>query len=249
MDKLEAILFDLDDTLLRNDMNVFLASYFPLLAEYMQPRIDNEQFLSELMTGTQAMISNQDRTLTNREVFWSVFSERTGLGQNFMEPFFDEFYRERFCDLESITRRLPVARLVIQECFDAGLKVVIATNPLFPLRAIEHRLSWADLPVNEFDYAMVTAYENMHATKPNTAYYQEILTEIGVGPERAMMIGDDWENDIIPADQLGLYTFWIDNINSLPPDDNTSLNGQGTLEVFHARLQTEWLNNQSYPLS
>lgn len=240
---LQAILFDLDDTLLGNNMDGFLQRYFPLLAAYARPVINADKFLPELMHATQAMISNEDRTLTNREVFWQVFCERNSLDQQVVEPFFAKFYRERFSQLETATERRPVAARLVRWCTENDLKVVIATNPLFPLDAIQQRLAWAGLSVNEFDFDLVTGYENMHSAKPYRAYYREILGRIDVEPTRALMVGDDWQNDIVPASQLGLHTYWIASRQAAVPDDGTTVrpDSQGTLNDLFGKLQQGWL--------
>jgi HAD superfamily hydrolase (TIGR01549 family) len=238
--RLDAVLFDLDDTLLGNDMEVFLQNYFPLLTAYAKPIIDPDKFLPELMQATQAIISNQDPKLTNRQVFWDVFCERNGLVQNEVEPFFDRFYVEQFGKLEQVTQRRPEAAPMVRWCKEQGLKVVVATNPLFPLAAVEQRLSWAGVPVSDYDFDLVTSIENMHSSKPHATYYSEILTDIGVEPGRALMVGDDWRNDIEPASAMGLYTFWI-----APPDaeapDAEEIDARGQLADLFQLLK----NNSS----
>ena len=240
MTTLRAVLFDLDNTLLGNDMNVFLQNYFPLLSAYARPLIAEDRFLPELLHATRAMINNGDRTLTNRDVFWRVFCERNGWQREEVEPFFAIFYEEQFGRLRKMTEPKPVAPELVRWCFDQGLKVVIATNPLFPLRAIEQRLSWAGLDVDEFDYDLVTAYENMHSAKPHSAYYHEILSTIEVEPNHALMVGDDWENDIVPAQRTGLYTFWIPTASVTAPEGDVRPDGQGQLERLFQRLQVGW---------
>ena len=76
----------------------------------------------------------------------------------------------------------------------------------------------------------------MHATKPNREYYAEILDRIGVDSADAIMVGDNWENDIKPAAALGLDTFWVNDLPVDPPSPNT-VTGSGSLTAFHAWLQ------------
>jgi FMN phosphatase YigB (HAD superfamily) len=240
MASLEAILFDLDDTLLGNDMDVFLRGYFPLLAAYARPVVDSDKFLPELMHATQAMIDSDDPELTNREVFWRVFCERNELDQEEVEPFFARFYRERFGALEPTTERRPEAARIVRWCLDRGLKVVVATNPLFPLDAIEQRLAWAGVPVDQFEFDLVTGYENMHAAKPRGAYYREILSAVGAQAERSLMVGDDWQNDIVPASELGFHTYWIAAPDEPAPDDHIEPDGRGTLGDLFQKLEGGW---------
>lgn len=241
---IEAILFDLDDTLLGNKVDTFVPQYFRLLGRYAAALMPGDHFIDELLVCTNLTIKNQDPQRTNHQVFWQAFSERTGLDGPETEAFFASFYEEQFEQLRPYTQTRPCARKVVQACFDAGLTVVIATNPLFPRRAIEHRLAWAGVPVTAFDYALVTTLENMHATKPNPAYYREILSRIDCPPQAALMVGDSWKNDMLPAGQVGLSAYWV------PPDeepipDETAVAGWGSLDDFWALVQSGWL--QSLP--
>jgi HAD superfamily hydrolase (TIGR01549 family) len=178
------------------------------------------------------MIRNPDRSRTNRDVFWSVFAERTGLEAATAERFFNRFYDERFPALQSVTELRPVAAQIVSEALEEGYQVAVATNPLFPARAIEHRLAWAGLPVDRYDFAVITSYENMHATKPHLAYYEEILARMGAAAGQTLMVGDDWENDIVPASTLGVHTYWITPDDSSPPDPGL-IAASGSLDDFY----------------
>lgn len=229
---IQTILFDLDDTLLGNHMDTFLPSYFALLGDHAARYMPRDAFLKELMTCTQAMVQNVDPTVSNRDVFWHCFERRTGLDGRELEMFFDQFYGNQFHQLEEATRKRPFAAKLIQHCQKTGLDVVIATNPLFPRTAIEARLAWAGLPVNEYDFALVTTYENMHATKPQPAYYAEILQKIDCAPENALMVGDDWENDIVPAASLGIHTLWLASADAAPPTGLKTHRGTSLQELY-----------------
>lgn len=241
---LEAVLFDLDDTLLGNNMDTFIPSYFALLGRYAESKMARDVFLRELMICTQAMVESRETAVSNRDVFWGAFQQRTGLDPDEMEQFFDIFYRDYFPQLAAVSTPQASARDIIQACLDQGWQVVIATNPMFPRRAVEHRLDWAGLPVTEFPFALVTTYENMHATKPHTAYYQEILERVGVAASATLMVGDDWENDIEPAARLGCHTYWIAEADASPPDPSLAT-GHGSLAQLHELLLAGWPGNPS----
>ncbi len=232
---LKAVLFDLDDTLLGNDMDRFLPGYFALLGQFAEKYLPRDQFLSELMTCTEAMIRDVDPALSNRDVFWNHFARRTGLDAVEMETFFEQFYRNQFHQLRDRTEKRPFAAELVQFCLDRNLEVVVATNPLFPLIAIEARLAWGGLPVDQFNFALVTAYENMHAAKPQPAYYSEILDKIGCAPEEALMVGNDWEADILPAHSVGLQTYWLSLDGTPLPAELPVPNGR-TLQDVHTFL-------------
>ncbi len=231
---IETALFDLDDTLLGNMMDRFLPQYFGLLAAYARPLFaDEQQFIRLLVTATQVAIADTSPTSTVREVFWAYFAEQSGLDPVEAEPFFDRFYETEFPKLAAVTETRPEAVQIIEGAFIRGWQVVIATNPLFPRRAIEHRLEWAGIPVNTYPYHLVTTYESMHATKPHTAYYQEIMDRVDAVPQTTLMVGDDWKNDMVPTGKLGLRRYWITGESSPPPDAGR-LDGFGSLQQFYA---------------
>lgn len=51
--------------------------------------------------------------------------------------------------------------------------------------------------------------KELNARKPAPDFYLNILKQIKVEPENAIMIGDDYEKDIIGAKQAGLWTIWF----------------------------------------
>jgi HAD superfamily hydrolase (TIGR01549 family) len=237
---IRAVLFDLDNTLLLNDMQTFMPGYFGLLRQHVPPLFEADGFIREVLHCTQVMMADKDTAVSNRDTFWTAFGERTNGDRAMLEAHFEGFYRDQFPQLQVLTQSLPQTADLIQSCLQAGLQVVIATNPVYPRQAVEHRLAWAGVPVTAFSYALVTDYENMHATKPHLAYYEEILDKIDCLPEQALMVGDNWENDIAPAARLGLFTYWIDLEGQAPPEP-TILTDYGSFERLCVLLTSGWL--------
>ena len=236
---IRSLLIDLDDTLLGNSLDTFMNQYFAILSRYAASKLDSSMFLPSLLSATRSVISNVDPGLTNDQVFWHEFSQLTGRERSELEPFFQRFYEEDFDQLKPYTELKPSAAILMQTAADHGLEVVVATNPLFPLIAIHKRLVWAGVSADVFDYALITSYENMHSAKPRPEYYREILTIIDSTPEQAIMVGDDWENDISPALAAGLSAYWIAGEAAVPPSGR--ILGQGSLEAFADLVARGWL--------
>lgn len=237
---IKAILLDLDDTLLYNDMRAFLPRYFGLLAEFARASgYAQYDMVQEMLICTRDVIANTDPRLTNRDVFWAAFQKRTELPQVETEALFNQFYAEQFRRLKPVTRPVPGAPELVRWSQAQGWRVVVATNPLFPTTAIEQRLAWAGLPVSEYSFDLVTTFDNMHATKPQPAYYVEILQHIDCAPDEALMVGDDWENDIVPASILNLHTYWIAPDAGTPPAPAVAT-GWGTLAQLYTALRQGW---------
>jgi FMN phosphatase YigB (HAD superfamily) len=209
---LRAILFDLDGTLLDNNINTFLPHYFQRLSAKVAHILPPDQFIACLLQATRAMIANDGRA-TNEQVFAEVFYPLLGRPREEMEPIFMDFYAHDFASLRQYTARKPEARQVVQKAFDLGYDVVIATNPLFPATAIAQRMEWAG--VDGFPYRLVTSYENSRTCKPNLAYYQRILETIGHPAQACLVVGNE-AMDMV-AGRLGCATFFIPD-SSAPLD-------------------------------
>jgi FMN phosphatase YigB (HAD superfamily) len=203
------ILIDLDDTLLINPMDRFLPAYFQRLGDYLSDLVAPERMLAALMTGTRAMLKNDDPTTRLERNFADIYYPELDLNEADLQQRIHSFYKQVFPQLQSLTTVNPGARKFVEHLFANGYEVVIATNPLFPRIAIEERLRWAQLPVDEFDFSIVTSYENFHFTKPNPAYFTEILGLLGRPLKDAVMIGNDVTADLDPAALLGMPAFHL----------------------------------------
>ncbi|MBM2842841.1 MAG: DinB 2 protein [Anaerolineales bacterium] len=65
---IQALLVDLDDTLLENDLGKFIPAYFDLLAGELAPFGPKDQILGALLAGTKAMLGNEDPERTLAQV-------------------------------------------------------------------------------------------------------------------------------------------------------------------------------------
>ena len=99
----------------------------------------------------------------------------------------------------------PKAAKTVNALKDRGYRLVLATNPIFPLVATKNRASWAGLSVDDFE--LCTTYENSSFCKPNIKYYGEILSKLGMAPEECLMVGNDVDEDMI-AEKLGMKFFY-----------------------------------------
>ena len=229
------LLLDLDDTLLNTNMDVFIPAYFQALSGALADKVAPEVMLPALMGGTKAMMVNMDPALTLREVFDAHFFPMLNMDRDELQPRIDRFYDEEFPKLGSLTSPIPEAVRLVEWAFEQGHRVVIATNPLFPLKAIQHRMRWAGLPPEKYPFALVTSYENMHFTKETVAYYPEVLAQLGWPDDPAVMVGDDVEREVKPTRAAGLQVFWVRK----PGEVSAEPDGipQGPLEALRGWLE------------
>ena len=140
------------------------------------------------------------------------------------------FYEEIFPGLRSITQIRPEATHLIDFAFQNDYPVVIATNTLFPRRAILHRLDWAGIPAEKYPYRLVTSYETFHFAKPNPAYYAEVLAQLGWPKRPVLMIGNSLEDDILPASQIGIPGFFLTDQPVSFPEGIHPYSSQGSFD-------------------
>jgi HAD superfamily hydrolase (TIGR01549 family) len=241
MSTLRALLLDLDDTLLGNSMTTFVPAYFEALTRHLAHLVDPHVLTSRLLAATRVMQIGEGRGPTNAERFAAAFFPALDVERSRLEREIEVFYAEVFPTLAGLTQRRPTARRIVAWAEERGLQVVVATNPLFPRAAIEERMRWAGVSAADHDYALVTCYENMHATKASPQYYVEILRRLGRRPEECLMVGDDWWGDIVHAARAGIPGFWIAASGRRPPSSDATPAGQGdlgALEMFLSSRRT-----------
>jgi FMN phosphatase YigB (HAD superfamily) len=216
------LLLDLDDTLLTNNMSSFLPAYFQALASYMGHRKSPDKFILTLTNAARAMIANDQPDRTLKEAFDAAFYPDLGLNAEDVKEEIETFYLKIFPSLQPLTDFRPSAYKLLKDALARNFTLVIATNPLFPSIAIEERMRWAGISTQEIPIKLITSYETFHFSKPNLAYYAEILARLGWPERAALMVGDDLENDIMPANRLGLPTFWIKSDGDLQIEEHNS---------------------------
>jgi FMN phosphatase YigB (HAD superfamily) len=201
----KAVLFDLDGTLLDIDLGAFLRDYFGALGETVAEHFPGREVLPAILTATEAMQAPHTGS-SNQEVFARRFEELTGIDIEADGEVFDRFYAERFPALGAAYGPHAGARDAVLAARRLGLSVVVATQPIFPRAAIEHRLAWAGL--GDLGLGVITTYEVMHACKPLPDYFREAAAMAGARPVECIMVGDDRSLDM-PASDVGMRTFYV----------------------------------------
>jgi FMN phosphatase YigB (HAD superfamily) len=226
------LLFDLDDTLLGNNMDQFLPAYFQALSARMASYVDPRCLVKTLRTASAQMLENlrPDRTL--EDVFDAGFYPPLGIRKEQVHQVIDNFYLEDFPKLRAITRFNPEAVTLVKTVLERGCQVAIATNSLFPLTAVNQRLSWAGLSPDEFPFAVIPSFQTFHFAKPDPVYFAELMARLAWPEGPVVMVGDSFDNDIASAHLAGLPTFWVTPDDSSFTEEQPDPNGTGKLNDF-----------------
>ena len=143
---------------------------------------------------------------------------------------FDRFYDDGYLKVQDCTQACPLVKKMVAALKKKGYTLAVATNPMFPRKAILHRINWAGLNPDDFDY--ISSYEYNHYCKPHLEFYDEVLESLQKQPEQCIMVGNDVKDDMV-ASKLGIQTYLITNHmlnHDQLPIESTH---QGTYEDFY----------------
>jgi len=227
------LLFDLDDTLLDTNIETFVPAWFQALSVHLAPYVSSDIMLPALVAATKWMMDSNDPTHTLQDVFEQRFYEKIGLANKDLAQVLDDFYNNVFPGIGTITSQRSDAAPLIEWALSNGYRIAIATDPFFPRKATHHRLRWAGLDPENFE--LISTFENFHFTKSYSAYYAELLGQLGWPEGPILMVGNDIQRDLIPANRLGLKTYFIDGDPASSPGFEA---GRGTLADLRLWLES-----------
>lgn len=246
---IKAILLDLDDTLITNPINRTSHSVDEWNT-YFTRATGQPDAGRGLVQALMAVSQNTNPVENNFDVFLRVVCKAWNVPVERAEAIFRAFYEDTYSGMQAIVRPRDSAPVLLDWLRQQGYMVVIATNPMFLPEGLAERMRWGGISPDFTEYTLVTHIQNTQFAKPTPHYYEEILGRLGIANDEAVMVGDDWENDIAPAQAAGLNTFWIREDGTQPGTNTAALDGQGTLNDFTLRVCNQgWLDTvQPRPL-
>ena len=203
---MKAVLFDLDGTLLPMDQELFTKTYFKELCKKMAPHgFEPGPLIDAVWGGTYAMVAN-DGTRTNEEVFWDYMASVFGEEARDIKPDVNYFYANEFSLARPVCGFAPQAGPLVKELKKRGVRVILASNPIFPMPGQINRLSWTGADPEDFEF--ITSYETSHYAKPNPKFFSELCERLELDPADCLMVGNDASEDT-PALSIGMQVFLI----------------------------------------
>ncbi len=206
---IKAVLLDMDNTLLFNPDMAFAQNFIALFERhFVEAGFTNVR--DNLRTAIQAMGSEQKGNITNLNLALDIIGKDN---VDYAKRVLNSFYTEVYPNLKQCVKPIEGVSELIYRLKEMELEIVIATNPIYPEIAVRQRMKWANLPLEDDLYHLITSADTMHFAKPDPAFYAEILGRVGVEPDETIMVGDSLRNDIIPAQTIGIRTVKVDNGN------------------------------------
>ncbi|WP_270619024.1 HAD family hydrolase [Paenibacillus macerans] len=194
--QLEAVLFDLDNTLMDRD-HTFRRFAEQLARECLVPVLEEEE--------------------RNRLIDYMI--ERDADGYRPKEGFFRELIEhlpwKKRPDLEELkayydrnymthAKAMDHAAKTLEACRSRGLRLGIITNGISRLQHGKIDL----LHLRPY-FDMIVVSGDVDIRKPDPQIYRLALERLGVTPEKAVIVGDHPRNDIWGAAQVGIRGIWL----------------------------------------
>lgn len=94
------------------------------------------------------------------------------------------------------------------------VKIGVITNG--PSAQQRDKLKRCDIDPGDLDVLAIS--EEVGTTKPDPAIFRYALASLGVPPGSVTMIGDSWDNDVLPALKSGMGAVWLNRYRRACPD-------------------------------
>ena len=208
MERIEALLLDLDGTLLDIEVSFFLNTMVESMIDHFQDLLPPDLFREGLVGGIDEIMADpRPEGETNEEGFYRAFQRITGLKAEVASRVFSTYYEQIFPRFERFGSRIEGARKLIDMAARKGYRLALATNPIFPRASVIERMRWANLLPDQFE--VITDMETTRSCKPQRTYFEDLSTALGVPPDRCLMVGNDVEQDLA-AGHVGMKTYLVD---------------------------------------
>jgi len=202
---LKAILLDLDNTMALFDEPGFYKRYFKRIAPYFSDLFPAGDFLKRMIRATQDLKENDGR-LSNQEHFMATLARGAAEDQRGrIWRRFVKFYQEEYDRIERDVTAPPGLQETLDRLVARKLKLVLASNPIFPRSVHQKRAAWVGIDP-AFPWDLVTHIANMRYVKPRSGYFRQISAMLGIPPEQCLMVGNDPINDMA-AGRTGMKTY------------------------------------------
>jgi FMN phosphatase YigB (HAD superfamily) len=207
---IDTLLFDLDGTIIsmsRKAEIIFYLRACKRFKNYFNP----VSFYFSFWKSMRSMQANRSESF-NYDVFTEKMARFGRTTPQVIDALASELIEKDFQSLGAYFTPVPGAREAIVLARRLGYKLVLATNPVAPRKAVLYRMEWAGL--TPADFLFITSSQNMNRCKPGVEFYEKLLARLDLKPEQCLMIGNSPVEDL-PAHDIGIRTFLVETPLSL----------------------------------
>jgi putative hydrolase of the HAD superfamily len=215
----EAILFDLDDTIITGDVGTdeLWKALCYQHAELVEG-LSGDVLLSEVNKARDWYWADPERhrikrlnlIKARRELVEFVFSKLGIENEKVCYSLADSFTVKK----QEMITLIPGAIDTLVHFKNTGAAMALITNGASDFQ--RQKIDRFDL-AQYFKYILVEG--EFGAGKPDKSVFTHTLGILGASPENAWMVGDDLKRDILGANHAGIFSVWVDRQNNGLPDD------------------------------
>ena len=227
------IMFDMDGTLIDCNAKVFIPVYVKAIRDAFGEPL-GDIIAKVAISGAQVMVDN-DGSRTNREAFLEYAKPRIPMPMDEFERVMTEFYENGYTAVASVIKQKPAMINAVSALKAKGIKLIVTTNPVFPLAALLFRLRCGGYDPAMFDF--VTSYETSSYAKPSPDYYTETLRRLSMDPANTLIVGNDEKEDVESGKAAGMLAYYLTD-TPIHADGETSPDFSGSSEDFLAFART-----------
>ncbi len=202
--KIDTLLFDLDGTIIDMNRLAEMIFYFRAFRRF-RPYFNPVSFIISFRKSIHAILNNHTDRF-NYDLFLENMARYGRTAPQVIHTLTSELIELDFQPLKSYFRPVQGAKETIRLAHELGYRLVLVTNPVFPMATVLYRLAWAGLAPENFLF--MTHSQNMNRCKPGVEFYRSLLTRLSFTPEHCLMIGNTHED--LPAHDVGIRTFLIE---------------------------------------
>lgn len=124
---------------------------------------------------------------------------------------FNEMYMTKFSEM---IYPYDESHEIIEYLYNKGYKIAVATNGLNKLQ--KPRI--LNTSFGKYFNIIMTSEESGYS-KPNPKIFDDIIKELGVNKDNALVIGDSLKHDILGANNTGIESVWFNQRNQFNESD------------------------------
>ncbi|GAB4292107.1 MAG: hypothetical protein Kow0098_11900 [Ignavibacteriaceae bacterium] len=201
----KALLFDFGGTLDTDGIH-WSEKFFEVYMQFHIP-ISKENFREAFVYSERTIVNivkpdfNLKQTLKTQLKYQLEYLQKN----NFLPEVFSFITDEltEYC-YRTVVQNVEISKEILEQLSPEYLLAVIS-NFYGNIETVLEELSLKKYFTSILDSAVVGI------RKPDPKIFEIALNELGVNPNDAVMIGDSYTNDIVPAKLIGCKTIWINN--------------------------------------
>jgi putative hydrolase of the HAD superfamily len=210
------ILFDFGGTLDTN--GIHWSEYFRDLYKKFGIKVRYENYRKAFIESDRILSSNVRKDMTYKETLkeqlrlqFEYLNRNSKIKKSFTPVLIEKMIDSCYA---CVNGTISYTREILKS-FQGDFKLGVISNFYGNLTVV---LAEFDLK-NVFDSVIDSAVFGI--TKPDERIFKAAITEMRGTPESAVMIGDSYGQDIVPAKTLGLSTVWLDGRSWTRPGDTS----------------------------